>query len=203
MVLLLWPIMNLAGHPLNYKEAVVMVWSGLRGAVGLAMAIIVDREEQVPTQMGSRVMFHIGGLAALTTIINATTSAPLLRFLDLTRTTEMKQRCLSMIEYEIADDIRRKFCEKMEQHEDVRCQGASAALVCSMVPALKMGLIEGYVGDQWSHADYRSPRTPRDDGHASSHAGSMDGTPRQGHSPPMNDMQKTAYVDALTEIYRR
>merc|ERR1719207_450044 len=117
MILSLYPILNLCGTKISGKEAFVMVWSGLRGAVGLAMAIIVDREPAVPTQMGSRVMFHIGGLAALTTIINATTSAPLLRFLDPTRTTEMKQRCLSMIEYEIADDIRRKFCEKMEQHE--------------------------------------------------------------------------------------
>merc|ERR1719443_2382931 len=122
MVLALWPLLNRVGAEITWKQALVMVWSGLRGAVGLAMAIIVDREPEIPTQMGSRVMFHIGGLAALTTIINATTSAPLLRYLDLTRTTEMKQRCLSMIAIEIADDIRRKFCEKMEQHEDVRCQ---------------------------------------------------------------------------------
>merc|ERR1719197_950921 len=111
MVLAMWPFMNMVGARLTWKEALVMVWSGLRGAVGLAMAIIVDREPDIPTQMGSRVMFHIGGLAALTTIINATTSAPLLRFLDLTRTTEMKQRCLSMISLQIATDIRRSFSE--------------------------------------------------------------------------------------------
>merc|ERR1719443_1864220 len=109
MVLLLWPFLNMVGAPITWKQAVVMVWSGLRGAVGLALAIIVDREPDIPTQMGSRLMFHIGGLAALTTIINATTSGPLLRLLDLTKTTELKQRCLTVIEADIASDICQKF----------------------------------------------------------------------------------------------
>jgi NhaP-type Na+/H+ or K+/H+ antiporter len=201
MVLLLWPFMNMAGAPLSSKEAMVMVWSGLRGAVGLAMAIIVDREPAVPTQMGSRVMFHIGGLAALTTIINATTSAPLLRFLDLTRTTEMKQRCLSMISMQIAGDIRRSFVEKMSQHDDVRCDGASAALVCEMVPALQKDLP--------MHPSERSPRRKdshdsspsRKDSRDGSNRSSPDVSPRQ--KIPMNEMQKTAYQNALAEIYRR
>merc|ERR1719281_1551179 len=116
--------MNMVGIRVTWKEVVVMVWSGLRGAVGLAMAIIVDREPEIPTQMGSRVMFHIGGLAALTTIINATTSGPLLRLLDLTKTTELKQRCLTVIEADIAQDICRKFTEKRSNNSDVRCRGA-------------------------------------------------------------------------------
>jgi sodium/hydrogen exchanger 10/11 len=136
MILALWPLLNLAGVSISAKEAFVMVWSGLRGAVGLAMAIIVDREPDVPTQMGSRVMFHIGGLAALTTIINATTSAPLLKYLDLTSTSEVKQMCLSNMSVKIADDIRLQFEEKMENHDDVRCQGANEHIVRAMVPAL-------------------------------------------------------------------
>merc|ERR1719321_554807 len=190
MVLLLWPLINVAGYPLDYKEAIVMVWSGLRGAVGLAMAIIVDREPQVPTQMGSRVMFHIGGLAALTTIINATTSGPLLRFLDLTRTTEMKQRCLSMISCEIASDIRQKFAEKMREHDDVRCQGASAALVTEMVPALSKTLPRDFS---------QSPR--RELSKEGSQDGSENFTPR--YEAEMTDIQKTTYQDSLAEIYRR
>merc|ERR1719321_1925679 len=35
MVLLLWPFLNMAGTSIDYKEAVVIVWSGLRGSVGL------------------------------------------------------------------------------------------------------------------------------------------------------------------------
>lgn len=114
-----------------------MLWSGLRGAVALAMAIIVDREPEVPIETGSRMMFHIGGLAALTTFINATTTAPLLQYLDLTQTSEMKECCLSAISSDIRVDISRKFQEKMAGHEDLRCQGADEDLVRAMVPALQ------------------------------------------------------------------
>jgi hypothetical protein len=35
--------------------------------------------------MGARIMFHVGGIAALTLLVNATTAAPLLRYLGLAR----------------------------------------------------------------------------------------------------------------------
>ena len=37
-------------------------------------------------EMGARIMFHCGGIAALTLLVNATTAAPLLRYLGLART---------------------------------------------------------------------------------------------------------------------
>jgi hypothetical protein len=148
MLLVLLPALNAAGTKISKKEAVVMIWSGLRGAVGLAMAIIVDREPDVAKETGSRIMFHIGGLAALTTLINATTTAPLLRWLDLTRTTEMKERCLSTIAHDIRVDISRKFEDKMSGHDDLRCQGANEDLVRGMVPALQESVPRGsFFGD--------------------------------------------------------
>lgn len=38
--------------------------------------------------MGARIMFHVGGIAALTLLVNATTAAPLLRYLGLARSSE-------------------------------------------------------------------------------------------------------------------
>lgn len=137
MVLMLWPFLNALGAPIGKHEVVVMIWSGLRGAVALAMAIIVDQEEKVPEETGSRIMFLIGGLAAMTTLLNASTTAALLKYLDLTKTTEMKERCLSTIAHDIHLDVSRKFEEKMAGHEDLRCQGAIEDLVREMVPALK------------------------------------------------------------------
>ena len=37
------------------------------------------------SEMGARIMFHVGGIAALTLLVNATTAAPLLRYLGLAR----------------------------------------------------------------------------------------------------------------------
>merc|ERR1712196_593347 len=67
----------------SYADCAVMTWGGLRGAVGLALAIQVhnDRapsviesrlgEPQIDQQTGLRILFFVGGIALLTTIINA------------------------------------------------------------------------------------------------------------------------------------
>merc|ERR1719191_1019268 len=43
MVGLLWIPLNYSGHSLTIQEGFVMVWSGMRGAVGLLMAVVADQ----------------------------------------------------------------------------------------------------------------------------------------------------------------
>ncbi|OLQ09590.1 Sodium/hydrogen exchanger 7 [Symbiodinium microadriaticum] len=81
---ILWIPLNQVGSPVDPREAIAMIWSGLRGAVSLTLAIIIDEEPLVSREMGARIMFHVGGIAALL-LINATTAAPLLRALGLAR----------------------------------------------------------------------------------------------------------------------
>jgi NhaP-type Na+/H+ or K+/H+ antiporter len=45
------PFMNLVGDTVKYTECIVMVWGGLRGAVGLALAIIVDSEPGIDARL--------------------------------------------------------------------------------------------------------------------------------------------------------
>mmetsp|Transcript_252 Transcript_252/g.540 ORF Transcript_252/g.540 Transcript_252/m.540 type:complete len:934 (-) Transcript_252:70-2871(-) len=137
MVLFFWVPLNLVGSPLNWKEGLVMVWSGLRGAVSLALAIIVDIEPGIDKQMGSRVMFHVGGVAALTFIINATTSAKLLSLLGLTKTSHARERMLSQFQLHTAELIARVFEEDLESPDDIRFKGANRAIVRGMVPGLR------------------------------------------------------------------
>merc|ERR1719389_27206 len=129
MIAVCWIPMNLLGTPLSWKEGVVMVWSGLRGAVGLAMAIIVDLEPEIDRQTGSHVMFYVGGIAALTTLVNATTSAPLLRALGLTKPDRMKVRMLKQFERQLTQKVRTQFSTLVESPSDVRFQGANVELV--------------------------------------------------------------------------
>jgi sodium/hydrogen exchanger 10/11 len=72
-------------------DAAVMTWGGLRGAVGLALAIEVghdramnaDGEPQITTAQSQKVLFFVSGIAFLTTIINATTAPALVRKLGI------------------------------------------------------------------------------------------------------------------------
>jgi NhaP-type Na+/H+ or K+/H+ antiporter len=56
-----------------------MVWAGLRGAVGLALALLVAQTGG-DQRAGKQMLFMVAGLAFLTLIVNGTTSGPLLEW---------------------------------------------------------------------------------------------------------------------------
>jgi NhaP-type Na+/H+ or K+/H+ antiporter len=137
MVGVLWVPLNLVGRRLQWQEGAVMVWTGLRGAVSLALAIIVDIEPAIDERMGSRIMFHVGGMAALTFIVNSTTAAPLLRALGLAHTSRTRQQLIRQFSTHMSERCANIFDELIKSPDDVRFSGASPAMVRAMVPALQ------------------------------------------------------------------
>mmetsp|Transcript_23241 Transcript_23241/g.51423 ORF Transcript_23241/g.51423 Transcript_23241/m.51423 type:complete len:1252 (+) Transcript_23241:95-3850(+) len=91
--------------PVSMEDAAVITWGGLRGAVGVALAIQVQLErapdssgnEQVSAKDGRRVLFFVSGIAFLTTIINATTAPALVRMLGITALPDAQLRLLKML----------------------------------------------------------------------------------------------------------
>jgi len=88
-----------------------LVWGGLRGAVGLALAIIVDETEQhkeVDTKQKS-ITFLIGGVALLTLLINGTTCGWLLTKLALVEISQGKKVILAYVQNKIYRDINEQY----------------------------------------------------------------------------------------------
>ncbi|XP_022089278.1 sodium/hydrogen exchanger 10-like [Acanthaster planci] len=78
------PILSRVGYGLSWRNGVIMTWGGLRGAVGLAMALLVTQSEELDSQViGSKVLFHTSGIVVLTLVINATTIQFLLKLLGM------------------------------------------------------------------------------------------------------------------------
>lgn len=74
------PILSRIGYGLTWRNAVIMTWGGLRGAVGLALALVVENLAGDDV-IGSKFLFHTSGIVVLTLVINATTIQTLLRIL--------------------------------------------------------------------------------------------------------------------------
>ena len=78
------------GLKTNVKETFFQVYGGLRGAVGIALAIALDSSvraqadpESVFAEQTNKAFGMIGGIAFLTLVINGTTAGPLLTWLGL------------------------------------------------------------------------------------------------------------------------
>ena len=73
------PQLKRQSNPLASQDAAFMVWAGLRGAVGLALALLVAQTGG-DQRAGKQMLFMVAGLAFLTLIVNGTTSGPLLEW---------------------------------------------------------------------------------------------------------------------------
>jgi len=130
MVLVLWPILNLIGPRISWREYLVIVWSGLRGAVGLVLAIRVDIDLKHNETIGSHFMFHIGGMALLTILINGTLAGPLLRKLGLTDTPVVEERVVRHLQEVTQEEMDEKLTEvHAKQFQDV-----NMSLVRELIP---------------------------------------------------------------------
>jgi NhaP-type Na+/H+ or K+/H+ antiporter len=91
------PIINKIGYKFSLADAALSVWGGLRGAVGLALALVVALDGKVAArgedvkQAAHLILFHAAGIVALTLLVNATTISHLLRFFKLHKVPVSKE----------------------------------------------------------------------------------------------------------------
>jgi NhaP-type Na+/H+ or K+/H+ antiporter len=70
------------GYGVNMNEAHVMVYSGLRGAVGLALAMEVEHDHRIDVAVQDTIVIQVGGIVALTLLINGTTAGLFYEYLN-------------------------------------------------------------------------------------------------------------------------
>eukprot|EP00899_Mesostigma_viride_P014166 jgi/Mesvir1/22750/Mv14150-RA.1 len=97
----LFPLLARSGYGMNWKEALITTWSGLRGAVALALALVVEQEEGFEPRIRSRILFFTCGVGVLTLLINGSSAQYLLAALGMNKPSEAKERILEYTEEEM------------------------------------------------------------------------------------------------------
>lgn len=92
---LFYPLMNRIGYGVPPKDAIVAWWGGLRGAIGLALALIVASESSINPEIRNQVLSLTAGIVVLTSLINATTIKLFIEKLGLTKMGEARQQLLN------------------------------------------------------------------------------------------------------------
>lgn len=91
VILMFYPLLKRSGYGLPKRDAVVLWYGALRGAVGLALALIVAGETMIPEEIRGQFLFLTAGLVIMTLLINATTIKPIVKMLGLTKISPAKK----------------------------------------------------------------------------------------------------------------
>jgi NhaP-type Na+/H+ or K+/H+ antiporter len=112
MLLLVAPALRRMGDGVSPKELLVMGWGGLRGAVGLALALSLRHSPAVDRKLGAQIVFHVGGMAFLTLAVNGTTVAPLLKYLGMTTPSASSERLFELMEHHVKGRMREEYVKR-------------------------------------------------------------------------------------------
>jgi NhaP-type Na+/H+ or K+/H+ antiporter len=101
LFLVFYPLTSRIGLKSSLPEMIFQSYGGLRGAVGIALAISLDNlvrksnaEDSKFILQTNKLFGFVGGIAFMTLMINATTAGPLIRKLGLADTTAIREGML-------------------------------------------------------------------------------------------------------------
>ncbi|KAK9065117.1 hypothetical protein SSX86_016500 [Deinandra increscens subsp. villosa] len=115
----LYPLLSYFGYGLDWKEAIVLVWSGLRGAVALSLSLSQssDTSSYITRETGTLFVFFTGGIVFLTLIINGSTTQFVLRMLRMDKLSAAKTRILEYTKYEMTSKALEAFGDLVDDEE--------------------------------------------------------------------------------------
>jgi hypothetical protein len=133
-------IISRIGLKTNWRRICVLSYAGLRGAVGISLAIALDDEvirySTNPEFLGysTKLFGMVGGIAFLTLFVNGSTAGWMLQKLGLSRTSEVREKLLEDYDRTLRNWILGYFVGLLR---DPIFAGCDFALVRHHVPSLK------------------------------------------------------------------
>ena len=93
-IMLFWPCLRKMGYGMNFRQVILATYAGLRGAVGLSLALMVQTSPHINKFVKDLILLDVAGVALLTLIVNASTTEWLVKKLGLTAQSEIQQNIL-------------------------------------------------------------------------------------------------------------
>lgn len=117
----LYPFLQYFGYGLDLKEAFILVWGGLRGAVALSLSLSFKRSsdgsQYISPDTGTLFVFLTGGVVFLTLIINGSTTQFALHYLGMDKLSAAKKRILNYTKYEMLNKALEAFGDLGDDEE--------------------------------------------------------------------------------------
>lgn len=113
-IIVMMPIMNLFGYKLNVSTCIFLAYAGLRGAVGLALALMLTSNKKIGKDASDLILFYVAGLVILTLFVNGMTAGWLLNKLGLAKEPVLQKKMMC----EFLDQMDEKTEEIIKESKD-------------------------------------------------------------------------------------
>ena len=87
-------LMNKIGYSIETPGLIILAFGGMRGAVGLSLAMIVSLDTSIPAAIGDVVIFHTAGIALMTLLINGSLTGVLVKQMGMSRLSNAKKKMM-------------------------------------------------------------------------------------------------------------
>mmetsp|Transcript_10966 Transcript_10966/g.28178 ORF Transcript_10966/g.28178 Transcript_10966/m.28178 type:complete len:790 (+) Transcript_10966:143-2512(+) len=136
-VLLHFPLLRSIGYGMTWQDAAVIVWSGLRGAVGLALALLVNLDQALDAKIRYEVLLFTSVVVILSLLINGSTTRLLLVWLGILKANPVQQEFLLHNINEM-DEYADRHCSHLKHDALVGDPDWSTVLKMSAIDATSM-----------------------------------------------------------------
>lgn len=139
VIFLFYPLMKRCGYGLTIRECILLGWGGLRGALGLTLALVVSICPGIPDEIRKQVLFYTAAIVTLTLLLNATNVRRLLNRLGMSCAQSAKR----VIDYKLHEKERKStllYFEKLHRREMLA--GADWEYLSSFLPLKRLDMTE-------------------------------------------------------------
>ncbi|EGR31636.1 sodium hydrogen exchanger family protein, putative [Ichthyophthirius multifiliis] len=89
------PVLQKNGYQISQDEVYLLVWGGLRGALGLTISLIVLVDEEIQSSRLKQItVFYMAGISTITLVINGTTCGILVEYLNVIEFPGIRRKIL-------------------------------------------------------------------------------------------------------------
>ncbi len=113
------PLIKLVGDPVSKAETTVMSWGGLRGAVSLALALIVSQDPHIDPALREQILLVTAGVVLLTILINGSTTGRLLAKMGFAKPPLAEQVAQLTAKASVLHEVEERI-EAVSQSRDLR-----------------------------------------------------------------------------------
>lgn len=108
MVLTFFPILKRSGYGLTKKEMVVLIYGGLRGALGLCLSLIIGVDDELSDRFRQITVFYMCGMAMMTIIVNGLTCGKVVNYVEMISYPEIKRKLLKRCVKDVLSSTQKK-----------------------------------------------------------------------------------------------